>query len=1283
MKKQVEMSIQDGNGNEFVAYPKTHKEHVQFENGMNIDEFVGQDIATPTITHDTTAIKVGVGDSDVSSSVVDSTVNMTIKGQTYQNILPEPTLRNEMQGKSMQRLNEGYDNIEVVDGVSKSAILKGQTLVNLVPKKIIDYTASSDWDGYHQLVQNSKQSFDQWRALQDLKPNTKYYISCYVETFDVTEGQYYLLNDPASSSVFSESMRVESTGFYKWLSTTKSELTDEIFMALRCQNALARGAIKIRDIMIIEYQQGMENWDIPYFEGMSSVKMPVLTTVGKNLWNPNFVVGKKINDNGEVELANGHACLENYISVLPNKTYRISNSFSANGVKIFKYDNEKRLVSTSWAGSLKLATESNVKYIRYSGILGAGENTTEEWMKVFQLEEGPTTAYEPYKTNILSCQLAPLNQTMFEQGTFAETTPPNTQSYEQIKLGSEHLYTTRIRTKGTYKVVKGATYEVQLNDGYGIYVCYCKNGLYSATVNRWLDGTSTFTVPNDCDEMFFAIRKTDNTTIVPSDYPHIGLRIHQEVVLRSLPNGIKDTLNLNTGEYVQRIGEVVVDGSNDERWFLNQNLGDGTYHQYVSVNNLVNAKKVLQQTVVSDKLMSSPNESSNNCIWIYDGGTVVIHSSLVTANELKTWLSQNPITVQYELATPVVKTVDLSSSGNWEKIVLDGSDNYTWGITDKTTFWQCKCENAITNMREGALCFGQGDKSIEYTNTAPNKPYQVHINAQPRMVFTLPKDVFKDSSEFKQYLSQNPITVWYQTVTQQDNSIREMLSFANGHLQVSSEAENSLLPSVQYEIPTKNSYHMDLMKANTTYTMKLASGNGSINKWDGEVINFMLSRTFNSGTLPKDNLFYTTGWVNDLMILEGDLNAKTIPYFKGIKSAFEDEDKIEVLSTSHNLWTGVDNYTNSGATIILKYENECIFEHHKVNDGIKVKVEDYEYQVITMSYDFEILDGEALNVGGHSRHETKAFYIDGVKATEGYHNGHVATYQNNRVYHVDHVVHINLPMGQGNVVGEREYIGIEPNRYSADTPTYCKMRVTNFQITLGNTIKGYASPKSNSTKIPLLSPLRSLPNGVCDELIINRLNHKAKLIQRVGVVLASNFSYNNGQDTLKTSLFSCPAYYPQASGIRMCDRFLNYETSNLMLDSLQAKTESEGLGSWSAKDNFNFRILTSRLGGFANNNTMSKWLKDNPTTILYHLKTPIITEIDLEGYPYAYKDGHIFLNSDIAPTTQITYSINQAQQIESANENLQRHEKEISHLQKLIAQYIQVEYESTLLSLKI
>ena len=109
----------------------------------------------------------------------------------------------------------------------------------------------------------------------------------------------------------------------------------------------------------------------------------------------------------------------------------------------------------------------------------------------------------------------------------------------------------------------------------------------------------------------------------------------------------------------------------------------------------------------------------------------------------------------------------------------------------------------------------------------------------------------------------------------------------------------------------------------------------------------------------------------------------------------------------------------------------------------------------------------------------------------------------------------------------------------------------------------------------------------------------------------------------------------------------------------------------------------SRLGGVPSTHAMTNWLKENPVTILYHLKTPIITEVDLEGFPYIYKDGHIFLNSEIAPTTEIIYSINQSQQISASNEDIIRHEKELTYLQKLIAQYVQVDYESALLSLKV
>ena len=111
------------------ASPETSANCVILSDGNDLQKVLDNDLTTPTVVHEETNFKVGVGDVNVSSSVVDGEVGrMVIKGKTYQNILPEPSLRNSMtNGKSMQKLNEGYENVSVVDGVAKSAILKGVT----------------------------------------------------------------------------------------------------------------------------------------------------------------------------------------------------------------------------------------------------------------------------------------------------------------------------------------------------------------------------------------------------------------------------------------------------------------------------------------------------------------------------------------------------------------------------------------------------------------------------------------------------------------------------------------------------------------------------------------------------------------------------------------------------------------------------------------------------------------------------------------------------------------------------------------------------------------------------------------------------------------------------------------------------------------------------------------------------------------------------------------------------------------------------------------------------
>lgn len=136
------------------------------------------------------------------------------------------------------------------------------------------------------------------------------------------------------------------------------------------------------------------------------------------------------------------------------------------------------------------------------------------------------------------------------------------------------------------------------------------------------------------------------------------------IVLRSLPNGVCDTLNVETGEYVQRIGEIVFDGSEDENWKLN-NTENTTTKRFIIGNFLIGSNVTNDwngaNKYVCDKL--------NKYLWsdTVEFGITVIDNSVFLYNNnidysigaLKTWLAQNPITVQYELATPIVSTVDI------------------------------------------------------------------------------------------------------------------------------------------------------------------------------------------------------------------------------------------------------------------------------------------------------------------------------------------------------------------------------------------------------------------------------------------------------------------------------------------------------------------------------------------------------------------------------------------------------------------------------------------------
>ena len=94
-------------------------------------------------------------------------------------------------------------------------------------------------------------------------------------------------------------------------------------------------------------------------------------------------------------------------------------------------------------------------------------------------------------------------------------------------------------------------------------------------------------------------------------------------------------------------------------------------------------------------------------------------------------------------------------------------------------------------------------------------------------------------------------------------------------------------------------------------------------------------------------------------------------------------------------------------------------------------------------------------------------------------------------------------------------------------------------------------------------------------------------------------------------------------------------------------------------------------------------LKDNPLVAYYELTEPVITEIRLKGYPFVYEDGSISLNTDIAPVTRTSYNVNQHQLINSQNETIIRHDKQISDLYDYIEIYLDEIYRMELFKMQL
>ena len=280
-----------------------------------------------------------------------------------------------------------------IEGHARSAILKGKTLVNTVKGNV---RVSNRGTNVISVIPTDKSK----KYLLKFRINKVATVLKESNTQMAVKLQFFSGSNPKGyHSISNENFNV---GFEETIVVEPLASGDEANFIIWMPR-YESGELDI-DILFIEYQDGMENWDIPYFEGMTSVRMPVLTTVGKNLFNSTFIRGNRLNETGAINQQMSYMTTADYINI---KNVDSAMASIGDGYRIsqfFLYDDNGNFISRNGnpLTNTANATKCHITIAKNPATEVTDEDLSEV-LKTFQLEQGSVaTSFEPYKSNILS-----------------------------------------------------------------------------------------------------------------------------------------------------------------------------------------------------------------------------------------------------------------------------------------------------------------------------------------------------------------------------------------------------------------------------------------------------------------------------------------------------------------------------------------------------------------------------------------------------------------------------------------------------------------------------------------------------------------------------------------------------------------------------------------------------------------------------------------------------------------------------------------------------------------
>ena len=1057
-----------------VMSPITKASNVLFEDGKTAQDKLEDNVEksfTPSIENSSSMFKVGQGDNvDYSGNVVDGAyVSCVLKGKTMVNCIQESSSQDVI---LPYEFTEGQ-HVTIRETKESGALgveLKGQTLVNLAKVR-------------------SKQASNAVGEVNiPIKPNTKYIAFANVTYEDISNLAMFLVSPiyvESTSGLNGDSLYTATVSGkggteIRWNQTgvryvTFTSTSNQCYLHIRTGGSTSN--LKYNNMQVFEYQQDMENWDIPYFTGMASVKAPTVKTVGKNLFDGKIKNNTNINGNTGEEGEDGlrRTISVNFTKVKPGTQYMLTRPVQQGNVGARYYDINCKFLSAQnlqWEKSVAFTTPTNCFYFKFIDEANALQ-------ECYQIEEGSTaTAYEAYQT-------------------------------------------------------------------------------------------SSVTLP-------------------------------EEVILRSLPNGVCDTYNTRTGEYVQRIGETTIEELSRFTSFSSYAWGSIQSHGAFQLYNI--AKHI--DVECSDQWMQTQNMWSDNYVWAnaWHGGSMsnpnpndnlpnvflafsndghlrlMVRKTLikpdspqdVTANDIMDWGRQNVILstrIQYQLKTPIITKVD-------PKSVL-------------------KPHNTTTHI---------------YTEIPQNSLYPILSHSNP----TYPV-ILKPSTKYSIVAN-----------SYSNNHTNSPINFNLGGATASTTVGN----------------RVTMVTTPSTLSNELLTMSGKGNK------------------------------LNNVMVIEGDVVGDE-PYFEGIC----DVKSPVVKNVGKNLfdlngeWVkctysyGVPQAAPYTPTITISNNGFSITSHiNSYNSG-------FGQYVDVSSLDILYVRATAIYTDTKTVPELKI----------------IGLYENESI-----PSSVNSTNSSDFKVITKKFSSEQEVSFDLDVRSYSKIFMMfsggwksemsgSYTFTMKNVYIGSSNQtcephKSNTTtfdqKDGKTIVLRSLPSGVCDTLNVET----GEYVRRIGEKTL-NGEENGWYAWVGVENDSYKAF---ALGGWVTDSkegnhtVIGNKLSNQFIEAPSTSQKGEwfmtyrGMNAiWIAFNIAKSKLVDTTVASFIS------YLKQKTITVQYELATPIISTIDVQGFPHAYKDGHVQLSSgyngqSLTPKIEYSLPINRNGQIRMNQAMVERHQKHIDKLQAII-----------------